>query len=90
MAVLGHGYLYGELIAAGISFPEDMGLVAFDRVTEVPEVTAIVQPHFESGRRGLRHLVNAVENGVFGIPQNPCRLSVQCQWHEGETLPNRA
>ncbi len=88
-AVLSHSDFLKDLQVKGIRFPVDMGFIATDKMDEAPEITAIQQPHFEAGRLGLRHLYSAVENGVLGIPETPCRLAVSCGWHEGMSLPDR-
>jgi LacI family transcriptional regulator len=87
IAVLGHDHLGSELRAAGLKFPDHIGFVGFDRNEAHPEQTAIVQPHNEIGRRAIQTLHALIIGGRRGIPEAPSLHTIECEWHEGSTLP---
>lgn len=88
-AVFGHGYNVEALRKYGFKAPEQVGVVAFDSSGVPQELTSIEQPHVMLGRRAVAHLSMLVERGQWGLPSAPCRMTIECGWREGKTMPPR-
>lgn len=73
----------------GFRVPQQMGMVAFDKAGVPEELSAIDQPHELLGRRAVAHLSALIERGQWGLPEAPCRLTIECSWREGKTMPPR-
>ncbi|WP_269538015.1 LacI family DNA-binding transcriptional regulator [Cerasicoccus fimbriatus] len=86
--IMGPSGLLEELRQHGVLIPEDVGFVAND--DEHPNTTtAISQPNYIIGRLAIDQLSMLVECGRWGPPEIPCTQTIDCGWHEGETLPSR-
>jgi len=88
-ALIGHHAIGEQLKEKGVRIPEDIGYVTYDCVDTEASQTSIIQPHYEIGRRAIRYLSTLVEQGRWGIPESACRLTLECGWQEGGTLPLR-
>ncbi|WP_269540444.1 LacI family DNA-binding transcriptional regulator [Cerasicoccus fimbriatus] len=89
-AIFGQSNCLNQLRDHGFRVPEQVGLLAFDNLPDVPEAAAIIQPHLLLGRRAVAQLAMLVERGSRGVPETPCRISMSCGWQEGATLPKRS
>jgi DNA-binding LacI/PurR family transcriptional regulator len=86
VAVLGISPLMQRLQAAGVRIPSTTGFAAFDLF---PEMASVIQPHRTLGEQAASHLARLVERGQWGIPDLPCRITLECGWQPGKSLPKR-
>lgn len=88
-AVFGQGNSIYALREQNFKVPQQVGMVAFDKAGVPKELSAIDQPHELLGRRAVAHLSALIERGQWGLPDAPCRLTIECGWREGKTMPPR-
>ncbi|MES2309774.1 MAG: substrate-binding domain-containing protein, partial [Verrucomicrobiota bacterium] len=70
----------------GFNVPQDLG-VGLIMVPKYPHTFAGVDEHLDKvAIRAVDFLVNMMEHGERGIPENPIRLMVKGTWHPGTTL----
>lgn len=81
-------YLPHLLRDLGCRVPEDIA-VAGTSVCDIPVDTGIDQRSIEIGRIAMQMLIKQINVGEQGTPHNPCRILVEGQWQDGQSLPRR-
>jgi len=81
-------YLPQLLIDLGYRIPEDIA-VAGTSVCDIPVNAGIDQRSLEIGRIAMQMLIKQINVGERGTPRNPCRILVESQWQDGQSLPNK-
>jgi LacI family transcriptional regulator len=77
--------LLGDL---GYRIPEDIA-VAGTSICDIPVDAGIDQRSVEIGRIAMQMLIKQINVGERGTPSNPCRILVESQWQDGQSLPRR-
>jgi LacI family transcriptional regulator len=77
--------LLGDL---GYRIPEDIA-VAGTSVCDIPVDAGIDQRSVEIGRIAMQMLIKQINVGERGTPSNPCRILVESQWQDGQSVPRR-
>lgn len=72
----------------GYRIPEDIA-VAGTSVCDIPVDAGIDQRSVEIGRIAMQMLIKQIHVGERGTPSNPCRILVESQWQDGQSLPRR-
>lgn len=92
-AVIGfsHGVVWW-LRDEGYRVPEDIGFAALNLGRGGVNRPTSGLRHFATRitRAGTEFILMLMEDGEYGIPEEPRTLMVEPTWHEGETLPDRA
>ncbi|WP_269538024.1 LacI family DNA-binding transcriptional regulator [Cerasicoccus fimbriatus] len=87
-AIVGHDIVYRALMEYGYRIPGDFGFVALDSCPDTNFISAVQQPHRGLGEKAVERIASMIERDVTGLPMAPLRLTVDCGWHEGSTLPS--
>lgn len=81
-------YLPQLLRDLGYRIPEDVA-VAGTSTCDIPVDAGVNQRSVEIGRIAMQMLIKQINVGERGAPSNPCRILVESQWQDGQSLPRR-
>lgn len=80
--------LYEILLEQGFDIPGKLGYVHLLDYPN-PDVTSLSHMGRFMGAKAVDIVVAAINRNDFRLPSTPYTLSVQSEWHEGRTLPDR-
>jgi len=81
-------YVPQLLRCLGYRIPQDIA-VAGTSMCDIPVDAGIDQRSTEIGRIAMQMLIKQINVGEQGTPPNPCRILVEGQWQDGQSLPRR-
>ncbi|HEY8966955.1 MAG TPA: LacI family DNA-binding transcriptional regulator [Candidatus Methylacidiphilales bacterium] len=87
-AVVGEGWLGGEIRKLGYDIPGDIGLATYGRPAseEMADYSGADENFVLTGARAVDLVVGMIHLGERGIPQVPQRLLTEGVWRDGTTL----
>lgn len=79
----------GQIRAAGLRVPEDLGFAMLDWDETNPEVAGIRQNHARVGAGAVDLVVSQVRRNEFGVPSHAQGVLIEGDWVDGATAPPR-